>query len=80
MADLPLPDWDCSNFRYADDVTQIITYPGASREMMCRRTDSEIVKINKYEEKWKIRTIKNKFKILPIAVKKKNSIVIEGNQ
>lgn len=77
-ADLPLPVWGCSNVQYADDITQIITYPGASREMMSRRTVSEILKINKYEEKWKIKTNKNKFKILPIAVKKKNNIEIGG--
>lgn len=79
-ADLPQPAWGCLNLQYADDVTQVITYYGKSREMMCRRTIDEITRINKYEEKWKIKTNKNKFKIIPIAVKKKNAIIIEGNR
>ena len=79
-ADLPQPVWGCLNLQYADDITQIITYPGTSREFMCRRVISEINKINDYERKWKIKTNKNKFKIIPIAVKKKNDIYIDGEK
>lgn len=77
-ADLPLPDWGCTNVQYADDITQIISYPGASRAFMSRLTVREITKINKYEKEWKIKTNKNKFKIVPIAVKKKEDIIIDG--
>ena len=77
-SDLPLPAAGCINIQYADDITQIITYPGKSREMMARRTVNEINKINNYEKEWKIKTNKDKFKIVPIAVIKKNNIVIDG--
>lgn len=79
-ADLPLPEWGCTNIQYADDITQIITYPGASRGFMSRLAVREITKINKFEEDWKIKTNKNKFKIIPIAVKKKDDIIIEGTK
>ncbi len=39
--------------------------------MMAIRTVREIEKINLFEKKWKIKTNINKFKIFPIAVKKK---------
>lgn len=32
--------------------------------------------MNEYERKWKIKTDKNKFKIVPITVKKKEQIVV----
>lgn len=57
--DLPQPVCGCLNMQYADDVTQIISYPGSSREMMCRRAIGEITKINKYEEKCKIKNKKS---------------------
>ena len=79
-SDLPAPVWGCQNLQYADDITQIISYPGTSRDFMSRRVVSEITKINDYEKKWKIKTNKNKFKIIPIAVKKKNDIYIDGEK
>ena len=79
-SDLPPSAWGCLNLQYADDITQIITYPGTSRELMSRRVVNEIMKINEYERKWKIKTNKNKFKIIPIAVKKKNDIYIDGEK
>ncbi len=76
--DIPDPAVDCTTIQYADDITQIIAYHGKSRHLMANRTTSEIEKINEYEKKWKIKTNKNKFKIIPLAVKKKNDIVIDG--
>lgn len=70
-ADLPPPEWGCTNVQYADDITQIISYPGVSRGFMSRLTVREITKINSYEADWKIRTNKNKFKLIPMAVKKR---------
>lgn len=70
----------CTKIQYANDTTQIITYPGKSRQLMVNRTVDEIEKINAYERKWKIKTNKNMFKIVPLAIKKKHNIVIDGTQ
>ncbi len=40
---------------------------------------NEITKINEFENKWKIKTNQNKFKIVPIGVKRRNQIIINGN-
>ena len=77
--DIPDPAIDCATIQYADDITQIITYHGKSRHLMVNRTVSEIQKINEFERLWKIKTNKNKFKIVPICVKKKFDITIDGN-
>lgn len=69
--DIPEPAYDCTTVQYADDITQIIAYHGKSRHMMVNRTVSEIQKINKFENKWKIKTNSNKFKIVPTGVQKK---------
>lgn len=47
---------------------------------MAQRTQTEIGKINNYEMKWNIKTNKYKFKIIPLAVKKKNNTIIDGTQ
>ena len=78
--DIPEPAVDCTTVQYADDITQIIVYHGKSRQLMANRVINEIEKINYYEKQWKIKTNKNKFKIIPIGVKKKNDIYIDGNQ
>lgn len=78
--DIPQPAIGSTNIQYADDITQIITYPGKSRQLMASRTKNEIEKINNYEKAWKIKTNKNKFKIIPITVKKKNNIIVDGSE
>lgn len=45
---------------------------------MAARTADEIEKINNYEKQWKIKTNKNKFKLIPISVQKKNNVLIDG--
>ena len=60
-SDIPLLSEGCFNIMYADDITQIITYPGKSRMFMTRKTEREISKINSYETKWKIKTNATKF-------------------
>lgn len=47
---------------------------------MANRITDEIGKINDYETTWKIKTNKNKFQIIPIAVKKSNDIIIDGSK
>ena len=64
---------------YADDITQIITHPGKARMFMSRKTEREIEKINNYETKWKIKTNTTKFKIVPLAIIKKQPITMDGN-
>lgn len=45
---------------------------------MTRRRENEITKINNYEKCSNIKTNQRKFKIIPIAVKKKKEITIDG--
>ena len=77
--DIPPPITDGINIQYADDITQIITQAGKSRNMLTRKIEKEISHINKYEHKWKIKTNTTKFTILPIALKKTTPVNIEGN-
>ncbi len=76
--DIPPPITDGINIQYADDITQIITQAGKSRNMLTRKIEREITHINKYEYRWKIKTNTTKFTILPIAIKKTNPVYIEG--
>lgn len=46
---------------------------------MAIRTTNEINKIYNYEKQWKIKTNKQKCKLIPIAVKKKNNIIRDRN-
>lgn len=78
--DLREPVHGCLNLQYADDTTQIITYPGASRNFMAARTVFETGRINNYEKTWKIKTNKNKLRSILIAVKKTSDVIIEGNK
>ncbi len=39
----------------------------------------EITKVNDFERKWKIQTKNSKFTIIPMAVKKKEDIIINNN-
>ncbi len=64
---------------YADDVTQIITTQSKSKNMMKLKVEREINRINRFEKKWKIKTSKEKFKIIPIAHHTKN-IVVSGKE
>ena len=77
-ADLPQPGPNCTHIAYADDVTQIISYPGRSRKFLARKVEREVTKINEYEHQWKIKTNINKFAILPIAINKTEPIIINN--
>lgn len=63
---------------YADDVSQIITYHGPSKEIMKRKTERAITELNDYERKWKIKTNSNKFQVLHIS--KRNPLPLIINQ
>ncbi len=78
-ADIPHPSIDCCNIKYADDITQIIAYNINSRHLMANISVTEITKLNDYERKWKIQTNNSKFTIIPMAVNKKEDIIINNN-
>lgn len=53
--DILQPVHGCLKLQYADDITQIVTYPGKSRNLMAARNISEIEKkIDEFERIWKI--------------------------
>ena len=76
--DIRAPGPGCTDIYFADDITQIVTYPGKGREALALRTTREIKRINDFETKWKIRTNKNKFQLLSVSATKPHEIVIDG--
>ena len=86
MNDYPQPTWDekRKNFvmQYADDFTQIIVTKcnrinDKTRNEHRQNVKDEILKQNKYEYEWKIKTNTCKFKMIMIANKPKQSISID---
>ena len=87
MNDYPQPVW-CGrkqNFvmQYADDFMQIIVTKSNRIDEKARNehrenVKSEILKQNKCEYEWKIKTNISKFKMILIANKPKQNIVIEN--
>lgn len=63
---------------YADDVTQVISHHGASKQFLQRKTIRAIKEVNEFEQKWKIKTNNNKFQILHIS--KRNPLPINIDQ
>ena len=49
---------------FADNITQLIINEGNDKEEVAIQTEREIVRVNKYEKVWKIKTNKNKFKMI----------------
>lgn len=76
--DIPLPHTG-PHILYADDITQILGYPGRSIKMAQLRTGREIERINNFGEKWKIKTNINKFTVLKIAARKLEQIITASN-
>ena len=68
------------NFLYADDLSQEISYAGASKQMMARRIVREVEKVNEYERQWKIKTNKDKFKILYVSKRNPPAIIIDNQR
>ena len=63
--DIPPPTSETDvDIIFADDVTQVISYEGNDREELAIQTEREIVRINEFEKLWKIKTNKNKFKMI----------------
>lgn len=76
--DLPEPTIDSYDILYADDITQIITHNGKSKRAMAIKVGREIERINKFEREWKIKTNQNKFALIPLASKRYEDIIAEG--
>lgn len=74
LGDLP----HCNYVIYADDVTQIIKYPGKSKHFLKLYTERAILALNNYEKRWKIKTNQDKFQILHISKKNPLPINIDG--
>ena len=74
--DTPNPTPKSEHIIYADDITQIVTAPG-SVNFLNIYTANAINNINEYEQKWKIKTNINKFRILPIFRRTLHDIVTE---
>lgn len=79
VRDQPPPAPHSEYIMFADDTTQIVTYKGKSEKIMASHTARAIKKINDYEKKWKIKTSVNKFKIIPMAKKKLEPVVVDGD-
>ena len=66
--DIPPPiHGESCDVLFADDVTQVIEFRGRDREELAVRSEMEITRVNEYEKKWKIKTNKNKFKMIPAS-------------
>lgn len=75
--DIPVSVYDHKHI-YADDITQIIRYPGSSKEILKRRTTRAIEEVNKYEKERKIKTNMNKFQIIGVSKIKQLEINRDG--
>ena len=76
-SDMPTPDADDpkeENVSYADDLTQIITYPTGSFRMLASYTQRAIQRMNAYEKRWKIKTNQEKFNIIYMFRIKRNTV------
>ncbi len=65
---------------YADDITQVITTPSKSKLMIEFKVEREIERMKKFERKWKIKTIEEKFKFILIAQLKTKKIAVRGKE
>ena len=63
-SDTPEPAPFSEHVMYADDLTQIITYPSRSRHLLALYTARAIDNITNFERKWKIQTNMNKFQLV----------------
>ena len=74
--DAPTPAPNTDYIAFADDITQISSgrHPA---HVAATTTTQAITDMNNFENKWKIKTNTNKFKIIPIARKKTFPIVIQ---
>lgn len=78
-SDMPPPAPYSEYIMYADDITQVVNYPGKSTGIMARHTAAAINSINTFEKQWKIKTNIQKFKTIPIAKHKPAPLTIDNN-
>ena len=87
MNDYPEPSWEGNkrNFvlQFADDMTQIIVTKcnrinDNTRAEHRENVKSEILKQNIYEQKWKIKSNLDKFKMIMVANTPKQNIVVDN--
>ena len=74
--DIPPPAAFSDYIQYADDITQIHAHPSKSTEMRDRSINRAINKVIEFENKWKIKSNQDKFKILNIGNTTKRKIKI----
>ena len=68
--DTPAPGIGCQQILFADDHTQVITYPNTrGKRMLAAKTANEIKRVNDYEKKWKIATSQEKFQLLSVSAR-----------
>ena len=75
-ADMPEATPGSVNLMYADDITQIVTHPSKSKNIMARRVQENINRVNEFEKKWKIKTNTTKFKLIRLAAKTHEPVTI----
>ncbi|XP_064110270.1 uncharacterized protein LOC135218056 [Macrobrachium nipponense] len=80
IKDTPPPSQGCLQIMFADDHTQVITYPTKAKCMLQRKTVREIQKINNYEKKWKVTTNMNKFQLLSISARRPMDIIVNNRR
>ena len=78
--DLPPPAPYSEYIQYADDITQIHAHPSKSHAMRDLSMNRAINTIINYENKWKIKSNQDKFKILNIGFANKRKIMINNNE
>ena len=87
MNELPDRSWEGNKrnfvFQYADDFTQIIVTKcnkinDRARAIHRESVQAEILKQNKYEQKWKIKSNLCKFKMIMIGNTPKQNIIVEN--
>ena len=79
-ADIPSPGPGTLDVLFADDIAQIIIYPGRDREALARRTSRLVERINHYQKLWKIKTNQGKFQLLSVSSTKPKDVYVEGTK
>lgn len=64
------------NIQYADDISQVVYHPGPSKDMANARTEREILRINTFEDRWKINTNLAKFTVVPLATRNPSLLTV----
>ena len=64
---MPRAEPQCLDSGFADDVVQVITTQSQSRNILKARVERAINRVNTYEHQWKIKTNRDKFKLVSIS-------------